>query len=202
MDPRIERTRQAVRRATLEVLGSRGYAAFTVGAVSETARVAKSTIYRHWPTRLALVADALETLNEQPRPVVTAGTARQGVEVLMGHLAAAFEDSTLSACIPALVEAAEHHAEVADFLHAYSARRRQTLVDVLAAGVASGELASHLDPEVAALALSGAVVYCRTMTDAPFPPDRVRTLVAQVLGPAPEALEAPPGPGAGRAVAP
>src|SRR5918995_1128522 len=74
VDPRIERTRQAVRRATLEVLGSRGYAAFTVGAVSETARGGKSTISRHGPTRPALAADALEPLNEQPRPVVTAGT--------------------------------------------------------------------------------------------------------------------------------
>jgi TetR/AcrR family transcriptional regulator, regulator of autoinduction and epiphytic fitness len=183
MDPRVERTRHAVRHATLSVLGRRGYGAFTVDAVAESARVAKSTIYRHWPTKLALIADALETLNEQPRPQPAAGTAREQVVQLLEHLAEAFADSTLSACIPALVEAAEHHPEVAGFLHAYSARRRQTLVDVIRQGVESGELPSHLDPDLAALALSGPVVYCRTMTPEPLPAARVPVLVAQVLGP-------------------
>jgi AcrR family transcriptional regulator len=185
MDPRIERTRDAVRLATLDVLGSRGYAAFTVEAVAEAARVAKSTIYRHWPTRLELIADALETLNEQPRRPLAPGSARETIEQLIEHLAAAFTDSTLSACIPALIEAAEHHPEVAEFLHGYSAARRRTLVDAIRAGVDSGELLSHLDPELAALALSGAVIYCRTMTPGPLPVGHARRLVAQVLGPAP-----------------
>jgi AcrR family transcriptional regulator len=184
MDPRIERTRQAVQVATLEVLGSRGYAAFTVEAVADAARVAKSTIYRHWPTRLALIADALETLNRQPRRALAPGTARETIGQLVEHLASAFNDSTLSACIPALIEAAEHHPEVATFLHGYSANRRQTLVDAIRAGVDSGELPSHLDPELAALAISGAVIYCRTMTPDPLPAGRARQLAAQVLGPA------------------
>jgi AcrR family transcriptional regulator len=184
MDPRIERTRHAVRQATLDVLGSRGYAAFTVEAVAESARVAKSTIYRHWPTKLALIADALETLNEQPRRTVEAGTARDTVDQLVEHLAAAFADSTLSACIPALIEAAEHHPEVASFLHGYSAVRRRTLVEAIRAGVESGELAAHLDPELAASALSGAIVYRRTMTPGPLPPSQAERLVTQVLGPA------------------
>ncbi len=57
-EPRIERTQQAVRHAALEVLGRRGYAAFTIEAVAEAARVGKTTIYRQWPTKLALIADA------------------------------------------------------------------------------------------------------------------------------------------------
>lgn len=185
MDPRIERTRRAVLAATLEVLGTRGYSAFTVEAVADAARVAKSTIYRHWPTKLALIADALETLNRQPRAEPVPGTARQTVERLVEHLASAFADSVLSSCIPALIEAAEHHPEVATFLHGYSAARRRTLVDAIRAGVDSGELPSHLDPELAALALSGAVAYCRTMTPAPLAVRRARKLTRQVLGPPP-----------------
>lgn len=183
MDPRIERTRAAVCGGTLEVLGRRGYADFTVEAVAEAARVAKSTIYRHWPNKIDLIADALETLNEQPRPKVEGTSARDRVELLLAHLAGAFADSVLSACIPALIEAAERHREVADFLHGYSARRRQTLVDVIRAGIDDGELPAHLDPELAALALSGPVIYCRTMTADSFPLARVAELATQVLGP-------------------
>jgi AcrR family transcriptional regulator len=186
-DPRIERTRRAVLEATLEVLGARGYAAFTVEAVAEAGRVAKSTIYRHWPTKLGLIADALETLNEQPGPRPTqrtTGTARERVEQLMVHLAEAMCDSTLSACLPALIESAEHHAEVARFLHGYSARRRQALVDALRAGVEAGELPAYVDPELAAAALSGAVFYRRLITPDRLSPAEVRELVTQVLGPA------------------
>jgi AcrR family transcriptional regulator len=183
VDPRIERTRHAVLVATLDVLGSRGYAAFTIEAVAEAARVAKSTIYRHWPTKLALIADALDTLNQQPRAEPVPGTARQTIERLVDHLASAFADSVLSSCIPALIEAAEHHPEVAAFLHGYSADRRRALVDAIRAGVDTGELPAHLDPELTALALSGAVIYCRTMTPAPLAARRARRLTRQILGP-------------------
>ncbi len=104
MDPRIERTRHAVRHATLQVLGERGYAAFTIEAVAHTARVAKSTIYRHWPGKLGLIADALETLNTQPRPQLAPGTAREQIDRLLEHLASAFADSVLSACIPGILK--------------------------------------------------------------------------------------------------
>ena len=183
MDPRIARTTDAVRHAVLAVLGDRGYAAFTVEAVADEAGVAKSTIYRHWPSRLALVADALETLNEQPDPHVDGGSARAQVRVLVAHLADSFGDSVLSACIPALVEAAEHEPEVAAFLHSYSAARRGRLVDTIQRGVDSGELAPDVDAELAALALVGPIVYRRTLTPRPLSLRRAAQLVDLVLGP-------------------
>lgn len=182
-DPRIERTRHAVRRATLQVLADRGYAAFTVEAVAGTARVAKSTIYRHWPTRIDLISDALQTLNRQPSSPEAAASIRDAIEHLLVHLAKAFSDSVLSSCMPALIEAAEHHPEVAAFLHKYSSTRRQTLVDLIRAGVDSGDLPGYLDPDLASLALAGPIIYRRLMTPGPFPADQVDDLLEQVLGP-------------------
>lgn len=182
MDPRVERTHLAVRRATLDVLGERGYAAFTVEAVAEAADIAKSTIYRHWPTKLALIADSLEMLNVQPRPELTAGSTRGQVRQLLEHLASAFSDSVLSRCIPALIEAAEHHSEVANFLHTYNRRRRQTIIDAIQHGIDSGELRHDLDAELAALALIGPIIYRRTMTSEPLAVARAHELVETVLG--------------------
>lgn len=184
MDPRIRRTRDAVLPAALSVLADGGFASFTMEGVAEAAGVAKSTIYRYWPTRLALLRDALEGLNRQPDAELHAGPARARIERLLEHLAAALSDSVFSACIPALIEAAEHHPEVAGFLHQYSGRRRAALTDVIRAGIAAGELPAHLDPELAALALSGPVFYRRLMTATPLPVADVRALVRQVLGPA------------------
>lgn len=60
--------------------------------------------------------------------------------------------------------------------------RRQTLIEVIAAGIAAGHLPANLDPEMAALALAGAITYCRLMTDRPFPSERVEALVELVIG--------------------
>jgi hypothetical protein len=103
--------------------------------------------------------------------------------LLLRHVAEVFVDSTFSVCIPALIEGAERDARLRRFHHRYSDARRQSLIDVLADGVGTGDFPSHVDPELAALALLGPIVYRRLMTGEPFDPDRTRDLVDTVLGP-------------------
>lgn len=167
----------------MDVLAQRGFAAFTMEAVAEQSGIAKSTLYRHWADRMALLSDALETLNRQPQreEPLRKNELRARVIELLGHLASVFEGSRIARIMPALVEAAEHHAEVRTFLHDYSTARRQTLVRLLQEGVALGELAPDMDPELAALALSGPIFYCRFMTAAPFPKAEVVPLVDLIL---------------------
>lgn len=184
VDPRITRSRQVVRQAALDELAAVGYGALRVEAVARRAGVGKSTIYRLWGDKLALVADALETLNRQPGPATVDGTPREQLTAVLRHLAEAMRDSTLGRCVPALVEAAEQDATVRTFFHEYARQRRQTVVRILAAGVASGDFRADLDPEQAALALAGAVFYRRLITPEPFGPDEVPALLASVLGPA------------------
>lgn len=152
-----------------------------IEAVADEASVAKSTIYRHWPSKLSLIADSLETLNQQPTPDIGDGNARERIGQLLQHLASAFQDSVLSACIPALVEAAEHRPEIAEFLHGYNARRRQKLIATIAGGIEAGELPGHLDPELTALALIGPVIYNRTMTPDPLTPGQAERLADMIL---------------------
>lgn len=183
MDPRIQRTRDAVLPAALSVLADRGFADFTMEGVAEAAGVSKSTVYRHWPTKLSLLRHALEGLNIQPAVQFEGGPARLQVERLLEHLAVALSDSVLAACIPGLIEAAERHPEVAEFLHEYSDRRRSTLTAAIRRGIEEREFPAHLDPELAAMALSGPIFYRRLMTENPFPAQDIPRLVEQVLGP-------------------
>lgn len=181
VDPRIERSRRVVRQAALGELAAKGYGGFTIESVAARAGVGKSTVYRHWGNKLALIADALETFNEQPPHHPGDGTPRERAEKLLRHFAEVFRDNTLSACIPALIEAAEHNATVRDFYHRFSARHRQALTDVLAEGVASGDFPPRLDPEWSSLALSGAVLYRRLLTRHPLDPDQVGALIDNLL---------------------
>lgn len=153
-------------------------------SVAARAGVGRSTLYRHWPDKAALIADALETLNVQPNPDrdLVAGTARERVELLLGHLARALTDSPVSACIPALIHATANEPVVRDFFHRYSAGRRQRLTDTIAAGVADGHLPARVDAEAASAALSGAVFYRRLMTADALDADFIAELIDTVLG--------------------
>jgi TetR/AcrR family transcriptional regulator of autoinduction and epiphytic fitness len=189
-DPRVERSRQVILQAALDELGEVGYGRFTIESVAARAGVGKSTIYRHWSDKLRLIADAFETFHVQMVPSVESGSARQRVERLVRHVAEVVVDSTFSICIPALIEGAERDPRVRAFHHRYSAERRQSLVNVIAEGVAAGEFAGHVDPEIACLALLGPIFYRRLMSGEPFEPERAADLVTAVLGPPPKYCKA------------
>jgi AcrR family transcriptional regulator len=58
--PRREGADEEILRATRELLERFGYAAFTTDLVADRTGIAKTTIYRRWPTRGALVAAAID----------------------------------------------------------------------------------------------------------------------------------------------
>lgn len=58
--PRGEAVTDAVMLATLEELGASGLAKLSIERIAIAAEVNKTSIYRRWPTREALVAGALE----------------------------------------------------------------------------------------------------------------------------------------------
>ena len=71
IDPRVERTRERVHRATLEVLAAKGWGGLTIDGVAAEAGVARTTIYRHWDDKRALVMDALRARSVRIPPTCT-----------------------------------------------------------------------------------------------------------------------------------
>jgi TetR/AcrR family transcriptional regulator, regulator of autoinduction and epiphytic fitness len=181
-DPRIERSRMVILEAAVEELAAEGYGGVTVESVAARAGVGKSTIYRHWRDKLDLIADAFETFHEQMVPDLSDRSAREAVELLIGHVAEVVVDSTFSRCIPALIEGAERDPRVRDFHYRYGAERRQALIDLIGRGIERGEIAETVDPELATVTLLGALFYRRLMTGVPFDPNDAGELVDLVLG--------------------
>lgn len=168
--------------AAVHELADVGYGGVTIESIAARAGVGKSTIYRHWTDKLALIADALETFHEQMVPDLGHLPVHESVAVLLRHVAEVVLDSTFSRCIPALIEGAERDERVRAFHHGYSAERRQALIDLIARGVQRGEINPSVDPELATTTLLGAIFYRRLMTDQPFNPDDAAQLVDLVLG--------------------
>ena len=60
--PRLPATDEAILRATIDLLTEVGIKGTTTNAIVERSGCSKATIYRRWPTRDALILDALRTV--------------------------------------------------------------------------------------------------------------------------------------------
>jgi TetR/AcrR family transcriptional regulator of autoinduction and epiphytic fitness len=182
VDPRIERSRQLILRAALEELGEVGYGAFTIESVARRAGVGKATIYRHWPDKIILIADAFKMLQQERDPELITGSPREQLERVLRHVADIVADSPFSSCLPALIEAAERDRALRKFHHHFQAEARRPLIELISNGAAMGDFPAHIDPELAAFSLLGAIFFCRLMTNTPFPRERVCGLIDNVVG--------------------
>src|SRR5271154_2815383 len=85
LDERVRRSRAAVLGATAHLLSERGFAGATVDEISRRSGVAKTTIYRHWPTRTDLLRDACSTLST-PLDTPDTGSFEADMTALMTNL--------------------------------------------------------------------------------------------------------------------
>jgi AcrR family transcriptional regulator len=182
VDPRVERSRQAILRAALEELGEAGYGAFAIESVAARAGVGKSTIYRHWRDRVSLIEDAFHTMHEQAAPDLASGSALERLERVLRHVAEVAANPPFSTCIPALIDAAERDPRLRAFHHAFQAEARRPTVALIQEAIDGRELPRHVDAELAAASLLGAIFFRRLMTPEPFDPGRAGDLLKTVFG--------------------
>ena len=87
--PRNPRIDDSVLRATVELLGSSGYAALSVDAIAKRAATSKPAIYRRWPSKAHLVHEAVFPISEAtelPDTGSLAGDVREMVRRSTGVL--------------------------------------------------------------------------------------------------------------------
>lgn len=145
VDSRIARSRATVLAAALDLLVERGMSGTTIEGVARRSGVAKTTIYRHWPGRPALVLDAFDSALRPPVDPDT-GDLRSDLIELLGGLADALSESPAAGLMPALIEAAERDPEFAELHHRLATRRHAPALAALRRGRARGELPADSDP--------------------------------------------------------
>lgn len=182
IDPRIERSRRLVLEATVHELSEKGYGGLTVEGVAARSGVAKSTIYRHWSGRLELVEAAMRVLKPS-LDLPAGGTVRDRVKVLLVAVASAVRSSEWSACLPALIDAAERDPDVCELHRRTSCDRRKLLVGLIEEAVAAGELPPDTDALLASEALVGPIFMRRLFVREPFGEADAEKLVSMIFGP-------------------
>jgi AcrR family transcriptional regulator len=111
-DKRVERSKAAVLAETYRQLTQSGISGVSIDEVSRVSGVSKTTIYRHWPSRSALLIDACSRLGNAHQPPDT-GTLRGDVHALVTNLAEQLQTAAWASVYPSIIDAAERDPEIA-----------------------------------------------------------------------------------------
>jgi AcrR family transcriptional regulator len=157
-DPRVARSREKLLDAARQLLVSAGPRAVTVDAVSERSGVAKSTLYRHFPSREALLIDVMRA----SIPWVAPPPADLGFEAALRHLLRDLADALVQpeslGIMPALIQLQRQMPELRELSDIDRDDKIHVLADVLATGAAEGRIPSDLDPHRMSYLLLGPVL--------------------------------------------
>jgi AcrR family transcriptional regulator len=153
--PRRAATREAIIDATLELLAERGFQAATMAAIAARAGVGKNTIYRRWPSKEELIADAIRELSAE-LDVPEEGDVRALLLHRLADFAHVFAHPLLGRILPGLLGELQRNP---GFAAVYAERvvrpRHREMVALIRAARERGELRKDVDPDVIADLLIG-----------------------------------------------
>jgi AcrR family transcriptional regulator len=147
--PRDEGREQAILEAAIELLAEVGYEAMSIEAVAVRARSSKATIYRRWPGKAELVAEAMRRRTEPAlEDLPDTGSLRGDLLALAQRMFTAMKGPD-GGLICGLAVAVRSDPEFGRLLaaHTYEYKLR-SLAGVVSRAVARGELPSGADPKL------------------------------------------------------
>jgi AcrR family transcriptional regulator len=181
IDQRVSRSKQAVLAATFELLSETGLAGVSVDAVAERSGVAKTTIYRHWPSRAALLLDACSRMGT-PREPPNTGSLKGDLAALMGDLGNRLKTARFAATLPSVIDAAERDPEIAKMHANLHAALISAFRSVIERGQRSGELPRRRDSSAIVAALLGPLFYRRWFSREPLDARFIKSVTESVIG--------------------
>src|SRR5208282_4564600 len=156
--PRSEESRQSILNSTLKLLKQDGFPELSIEAIAADANVGKTTVYRWWPTKAALVADAFSASADHELRFPNTGSVENDMRLQMRGLIRIFR-SQRGKVAAALLAGGQSDAEL---LEAYRDRflwpRRRQAYQTLQRAVDRGELPKGCDFDLILDALYGPIL--------------------------------------------
>ena len=175
--PRSEAARQAALDATVDLLLATGVEGVTFDEVAARSGVAKTTLYRHFGTKQAMVvAAASSCLVEVTTP--DTGDLRTDLRTIFDHWKVKEEAHRVPDLMPALLAASDRDADLHGLVLAMLDERRRPIRTVLQLAQLRGEIDPDLDLDVAVAMLTGPFVQ-RRMIDRHEVTDEFRDAVLE-----------------------
>jgi AcrR family transcriptional regulator len=156
--PRSDATRAAILRAAYELLGEGGLNRFTIEGVAARSGVARTTIYRWWPTKGALAMEGLLEAMSSDIDAPPTASAAHDIRVQIRRYAALLRGTT-GTIIRGIIATAQGDPETTEsFKTGFVNPRRAMGRITFARGIAAGEFRADLDIEMILAGLYGALL--------------------------------------------
>ena len=150
--PRSARVDEAIIAAVVELLADGTTAeALSIEAVAARAGVGKATIYRRWSNKDALLIDTVASLKGAVPPSIKGHSVREDLLSLLDPVGR----HQPNALLPCLVTEMRRSPLLRQCFEQVLEPRRQAMRDVVARGIANGELRADIDVEAVLAMLVG-----------------------------------------------
>jgi len=155
--PRSEESRQAILRSTLKLLKETGFPELSIEAIAADADVSKATVYRWWPTKAALVADAFSDSASDELRFPDTGSVQKDMSLQMRQVVRVFR-SQRGKVVAALLGGGQSDPElIAAFRDRFLWPRRRQAYQTLQRGIDRGELPPGIDMDLILDSLYGPI---------------------------------------------
>ncbi|MFI6768516.1 TetR/AcrR family transcriptional regulator [Streptomyces sp. NPDC050355] len=167
--------------ATLDLLAEKGYEGLTVEGVAQRSGVNKTTIYRWWPSKGALLGAALTGARRLDVELPDTGSLQGDLEALLRTVVTLLTTPPGSDVAVSALGAVTHSPELAGHVRDFFADRIDRERPVFDRAVARGELAADADPMLLVDLLAGAAWLRVVLRQLPVEKDFVSRAVSTVL---------------------
>ena len=179
--PRSEEHRDAVLKATMELMQEDDLRRASVDRISARSGVSKATIYKWWPNRTAVAIDAFLHQIMVDAPVPDTGSAAEDFRLTLRGIMR-FDSSPLGVIYAQLVGESQFYPTERERIRTHQVNVRRTAVTkIWDRGVARGELDPNIDPEVALDIIFGAAMYRQAAGHGGLSPADADAIVAAAM---------------------
>src|SRR5215469_12154642 len=180
--PRSEDARKAILRSTLKLLQEVGFPDLSIESIAADADVGKATVYRWWPNKAALVADAFSSSADSELRFPDTGSVRSDVSIQMKHLVRVLRGRR-GRIVAALIGGGQSDPELIEaFRDRFMLPRRQEAYGILRRGIARGELPENLDLDLTLDTLYGSLYFRFLIRQTGLTDEYVDEVVGLVMG--------------------
>ena len=179
--PRSVESEQAILAAAWRLLQQCSVRKVSIEAIAREAGVGKTTIYRWWPSKAAVIVDAFLAQVEMVLPFPDADTATESLTQQIETLVHVLQSDVGRIVAEIIAEGKCEPGALESFCARFLNPRRHAARQIIEQGMASGEFDPTLDPDLAMDILYGPIYYRLLVKHLPLDDDFARALPQRAI---------------------
>jgi AcrR family transcriptional regulator len=178
---RNDAAHQAILDAALRLLAQSDGGPITIEAIAREAGVGRQTLYRWWPSKGAVLLEALTNRADQDVPVPDTGSLREDLRILISATFEGAQRPPSASALRALVRESARDPHLAEMMQRFIGTRRAFVREVLARGHDRGELPPDADLDLMIDQIYGLFWYRFLLGHAPLDDETAARLADSLL---------------------